>query len=103
MIEQQLTEHETAQTDGVLAGTITIVYRSARGQLRNELASVQRRYLKETISSQHVFLEADHSLEVLLVQGPARKLHRLRDEIIALKGVKLVRLATTTQRLPPLH
>ncbi|MBI1367602.1 MAG: nickel-responsive transcriptional regulator NikR [Planctomycetes bacterium] len=103
MIEHQLVEHEHPLGSEVVAGTITIVYRSNRGLIRNELAQVQRRYLKETISSQHVFLEHDHSLEVLLVQGPAKKLKSLSDQISAIKGVKQVRLAVTAHRLPPLH
>ena len=103
MISRQVAEHSRRLGSRVLAGTVTVVYRSNRGRIRNELASIQRRYLKETISSQHVFLENDHSLEVLLVQGPGSRLQRMRDEIAALKGVRQVRLSVTAERLPPLY
>src|SRR5450432_1564097 len=74
MIRLGLVEREGKAGNGVLAGTITLVYSNRRGVLRNQLAKIQCRYLKEIISSQHVFLEDQHSLEVLLVQGPRQRL-----------------------------
>jgi CopG family nickel-responsive transcriptional regulator len=38
--------------------------------VRQALAQVQSSYVKEIISSQHVFLESDQSLDVRLVHGP---------------------------------
>jgi len=102
-IRQQLAEHSQRLGKRVLAGTITVVYRASRGRIRNELAAVQRKFLKETISSQHVFLEHDHSLEVLLVQGPGKRLQLISNAIAAVKGVLQVRLSVTEQRLPPLY
>jgi CopG family nickel-responsive transcriptional regulator len=87
----------------VVAGTITLVYTNRRDTLRHRMAVIQRKYLMETISSQHVFLESDHSLEVLLVQGPGKQLNRLADELRALKGVEQVRMVITQALVPPLH
>jgi CopG family nickel-responsive transcriptional regulator len=70
--------------------------------VRHQLAQTQAEYLKEVISSQHVFLEDDQSLEVLLVQGPAR-LRDLCDALRKVRGVQQLRLFTTTALLPPLH
>ena len=67
------------------------------------VAQTQGEYLKEVISSQHVFLEDDQSLEVLLVQGPARRLSDLCDALRKVRGVQQLRLFTTTALLPPLH
>jgi CopG family nickel-responsive transcriptional regulator len=103
MIRHGLVEREGNGNHGVLAGTITLVYGNRRDVLRNQLAKIQCRYLKEIISSQHVFLEDRHSLEVLLVQGPGQRLNRLADELRSVKGVTQVRLALTTCVLPPLH
>jgi CopG family transcriptional regulator, nickel-responsive regulator len=103
MIRQGLVEHERQAGRGIFAGTITLMYGNRRGALRNQLARIQFRYLKEVISSQHVFLEDEHSLEVLLVQGPGEKLNRLADELRGVRGVKQVKIALTTTVLPPLH
>lgn len=104
LIRHALAEHEAlTRPDEMLAGTITLVYRSDRGRLRHQLAQTQADYLKEVISSQHVFLEDDQSLEVLLVQGPAVRLKELCDALRRVRGVQQLELVTTTALLPPLH
>lgn len=104
LMRHALAEHETlTRPEGVHAGTITLVYGGDRGAVRQQLAHTQADFLKEVISSQHVFLEGDQSLEVLLVQGPAHRLKALCDALQALRGVQQLKLFTTTALLPPLH
>jgi CopG family nickel-responsive transcriptional regulator len=104
LIRHALAEHEAlTRPEDMLAGTITLVYRGNRGRVRQQLAETQVDYLKEVISSQHVFLEDDQSLEVLLVQGPAMRLKELCDALRSIRGVNQLRLVTTTALLPPLH
>lgn len=104
LIRDELAEHGAAsRPEDMLAGTITLVYRADLGRVRHQLAHTQGEYLKEVISSQHVFLEDDQSLEVLLVQGPARRLRDLCDALRTVRGVQQIRLFTTTALLPPLH
>ena len=104
LIRDELAEHGAAlRPEDMLAGTITLVYRGDMGRVRHQLAQTQAEYLKEVISSQHVFLEDDQSLEVLLVQGQARRLRDLCDALRKVRGVQQLRLFTTTALLPPLH
>ena len=104
MIRHALAEHEAlTRPDETLAGTVTIVYAGGGGRVRQQLAETQSDYLKEVISSQHVFLEQDQSLEVLLVQGPAVRLKQLCDALRTIRGVQQLQLVTTTALLPPLH
>ena len=104
LIRHALADHEArTRPDDMLAGTITLVYRGDRGRVRQQLAESQAEYLKEVISSQHVFLEDDQSLEVLLVQGPAVRLDELCDALRSIRGVQQLQLVTTTALLPPLH
>jgi len=104
LIRHALAEHEAlTRPEEMLAGTITLVYRGDRGRVRQQLVESQVEYLKEVISSQHVFLEDDQSLEVLLVQGPAIRLKELCDSLRSIRGVQQLRLVTTTALLPPLH
>ena len=74
LIRHELAEHSESQAGVVIAGTITLIYRAESGRVRHALAQTQLAFLKEVISSQHVFFEEDQSLEVLLVQGPAERL-----------------------------
>jgi CopG family nickel-responsive transcriptional regulator len=104
LIRHALTEHGSLMhPEEMFAGTITLVYRSERGRVRHQLSQTQAGYLKEVISSQHVVLEDDQSLEVLLVQGPAARLKELCDAIRRVRGVQQLELVTTTSLLPPLY
>lgn len=103
LVRHELSEHDARLTGSVVAGTITLVYRADSGRIRNALAQTQLGYIHEVISSQHVFLEQDHSLEVLLVQGLAERVRQLCDDLRRVRGVEQVKLATTSALLPPLH
>ncbi len=103
MVTQSVLEHREEKGDMLMAGTITIVYDESQGNLLQQLAELERRFLDEVISSLHVQLENDHRIEVLLVQGPARTLQKIADQLLALKGVKTGKLTLTTMLMPPLH
>jgi CopG family nickel-responsive transcriptional regulator len=103
LIRHALAEHGEVRTNSVLAGTVTLIYRAESGRVRHALAQTEAAYIKEVISSQHVLLEDDQSLEVLLVQGPARRLTALCDALRKVRGVQQIKLVTTTALLPPLH
>ena len=59
--------------------------------------------ITEVISSQHVLLEDDHVLEVILMQGPAGSLKQIENELVTCRGVKSAQLTMTPHILPPLH
>ncbi|MFN3424311.1 MAG: CopG family ribbon-helix-helix protein [Novosphingobium meiothermophilum] len=104
LIRHALAKHEAyTRPEEMLAGTITVVYRGDRGRVRHQLAQTQSDYLKEVITTQHVFLQDDQSLEVLLVQGPAVRLKALADALRRVRGVQQLELVTTTALLPPLY
>ena len=103
MISEQLVQHQEELGKHVMAGTITLIYDHAKAGLQNRLMKIQHQYLKEIISSQHVHLENQHSLEVLLVQGPGYRLKLIANELIALKGVKHGYLTVTSTVLPPIY
>lgn len=103
LIRHELAEHSETRAGVTLAGTLTLIYRAESGRVRQALAKVQSAYVKEIISSQHVFLEDDQSLDVLLVQGPTERLQALCDDLRKVRGVLQIKLVTTTALLPPLH
>ena len=103
LIRHALAEHNEGLAEAILAGTLTLIYRAESGRVRQALAQVQTAYVTEVISSQHVLLEDDQSLEVLLVQGPAPRLKALCDDLRKVRGVQQIKLVTTTALLPPLH
>lgn len=103
IINREIVQHNQQMDDTVMAGTITLFYAQTRNNLAGRLAQIQRDYVAEVISSLHVQLENNHTMEVILVQGPAVKLRQIADDLITCKGVKNGSLNLTTTILPPLH
>ena len=102
MAREQLTEHARELGAKSMAGTISLVYDYRRRNLQRKLADIQHQNYLMVVTSMHVYLEHDQSLEVLLVQGPARDLRRLADKLAACKGVKQAKLSLTATAMPPL-
>ena len=103
MINQQLVEHKRQLGDDVMAGTITVFYDRSVPGLQKKLSDLQFRHIDEVISSLHVHLAENKMMEVILVQGPARHLQNITNEIIALRGVITGRLQLITAVIPPLY
>ncbi|ATA21640.1 CopG family transcriptional regulator [Gibbsiella quercinecans] len=106
MINQQLVEHKRQLGNEVMVGTITLFYdRNTRG-LQRKLSDIQYNNIAEVISSLHVHLTENKMMEVILVQGPAKKLQAITDQFAILKGVimaKLQPMAAVTAVIPPVH
>ena len=89
--------------DRVMVGTITLFYDNKVAGLRERLADLQQENIAEVISSLHVHLADNQTLEVILVQGPARTLQRIADEIITRKGVISGHLELAAALIPQVH
>ncbi len=103
MIESQITEHKESLDNEIMAGTVTLIYDRQKNLCQQKLADLQVEYAKEVISSLHINLEEQQIMEVIIVQGPARKLQIMTDQMLAVKGVKTGKLNLNTSILPPLH
>jgi len=103
MILQHAAQHLGKIGTEVMAGTLTLVYDESKSALLRDLSRIFRDHLAEVISSQHVLLEDDHVLEVILMQGPARTLREITNKLATCKGVKSAHLTLTPHLMPPLH
>jgi CopG family transcriptional regulator, nickel-responsive regulator len=103
MIHQQAADHLGKIGNQVVAGTLTLIYDESKSTLLRDLSRICREHVSEVISSQHVLLEDEHVLEVLLMQGPARTLREIANQLVTCKGVKTTHLTLTPHLLPPLH
>ncbi len=103
LINRELVEFGREQDATVMTGTITLFYGNRPSDLRAKLSAIQRKHIAEVISSLHVLLEDDHTMEVMVVQGPAQKLRAITDELVTCKGVKTGSLNLSTFTMPPIH
>lgn len=103
MLRQHLAAHKLDKGNEVMAGTITILYNNATRGLQKTIADLQYRHLDEVISSLHVHLADNKTMEVILVQGPAQIVQAIANEIIAIRGVITGKLQLMGAIIPPLH
>ncbi len=103
MIHQHAAQHLSRIGTEVMAGTLTLVYDESKSTLLRDLSRIFREHIAEVISSQHVLLEDDHMLEVILMQGPAKTLRDIANKLVTCKGVKTAQLTLTPHLIPPLH
>ncbi|MDA7614232.1 nickel-responsive transcriptional regulator NikR, partial [Verrucomicrobiales bacterium] len=94
-------EQETGNE--ITAGVITLVYDVTKGNIQRELADLQREHIDEVISTLSVLLEDDYVMEVMIVQGPGRKLRALANKFISRKGVRTGKMTMASQIMPPIH
>jgi CopG family nickel-responsive transcriptional regulator len=103
LIREAVTDYDSRLDDTVMMGVLTFIYDHRHRNLQNRLTDLQHRHLKEIVTIQLVHLENNQSLQILLVQGPARILRRLKDDFASLKGVQHAALQLSSTVLPPLH
>jgi CopG family nickel-responsive transcriptional regulator len=102
-VHRALVETKSEKGEDVMVGTITLFYDHTVGGVQQRLAALQRRFIDEVISSLHVHLTGEKTLEVILVQGPAPKLRAVAGDMGKLRGVISGHLQLAAAVIPPLH
>lgn len=103
MLHQSLVEHKRELGDDVMVGVVTLFYDNSVPGLQKALADLQFQYIDEVISSLHVHLVHNQTMEVLLVQGPARTLQTIADEMTSRRGVISGKINLIAALIPQVH
>ena len=100
LIREELVKREWVEGKEV-AGSITLVFDHHKRELMNTLTDIQHDFYQLIISSQHVHLDHDNCLEIIVVRGKPRGVKELADKLRATKGVKYgsLSIATTGKEL----
>lgn len=101
LIRRALVDEEWISNRDV-AATITLVYHPEQRELARQLMTAQHQAKAKVLATQHLHLDHDHCLEVLIVQGRPQHLRDLSERLKALRGVKFgsLSIATTGHALP---
>jgi CopG family transcriptional regulator, nickel-responsive regulator len=81
---------------GERVGVITIVYSHSQRGLENNLTEIQHDFGGLIQSSLHVHLDHDNCLEVVVLRGEGQDVRKAAERMMSLKGVKHVKLTTTS-------
>lgn len=85
---------------GLVVGTMTIVYNHEDGDITNKLLHYQHGHHDLILSTTHIHIDGHDCLEVLVVKGRAEQVRALSDNIRALKGIKHGKLVLVTSSPP---
>jgi CopG family nickel-responsive transcriptional regulator len=84
------------KSEGSMAGSITVVLDHETTGIMDELTELQHKYINLIASSMHVHLDEHDCMIVLAVRGNVEGVEKLNNELLALKGVKLVKYTIMT-------
>jgi len=90
LIEQEWTGNQE------VAGALSIVYDHHRRGLTNKVMDVQHHFGSVIVSTQHVHLDHNHCLEIVVVKGKAVQIQELAAALKSVKGIKHNALVMTT-------
>lgn len=85
-----------SDVQGDRVGVITIVYSHTQRGLEDNLTEIQYEFGGIIQSSLHVHLDHDNCLEVVVLRGEGQDVRKAAENMMALKGVKHVKLTTTS-------
>ena len=83
-----------SEVEGERVGTISLVYDHNQRGLVNSLLEIEHEFSGIIRSSIHMHINHDMCLEVLMVRGEGRDVKAVTEKIMALRGVKHVKLTT---------
>lgn len=85
-----------SDVQGERVGVITLVYSHSQRGLVENLTEIQHEFGSTIQSSLHVHLDQDNCLEVIVLRGEGQDVKKAAEKMMALKGVKHVKLTTTS-------
>lgn len=85
-----------SDVEGERVGVITIVYDHSQRGLEDALTEIQHEFGSTIQSSLHIHLDEDICLEVVVLRGEGSLVRKAAERMMALKGVKHVKLTTTS-------
>ena len=95
LMHQNLVEQEWTENQEV-AGAISIVYDHHQRGLVNKVMDVQHHFGSVIVSTQHVHLDHNHCLEIVVVRGNATLIRELAAALKSVKRIKHNALMMTT-------
>ena len=96
LIRIALVEEEWENADEEVAGAIVLVYNHHKRELVDKLLDIQHDYNKYIISSQHIHLDHDNCLEIIVVKGSIKFTQEILSKLKSAKGVKHASLTKST-------
>jgi CopG family nickel-responsive transcriptional regulator len=99
LIRAALVEAEWQDPAARVVAALSVIYDHQRRELAQQLTHRQHADHHAILCSQHVHLDENNCLEVIILQGSAGQLRRIADAITATKGVKAGQLTLLSRNV----
>ena len=96
LIRSTLAQEELSVPSAKAVAAILLVYDHHSMKLAQRLVEIQHDHLVQTISAQHVHLDHDNCLEVIIVRGSPSTIEELANRLRAHRGVRHCHLSITS-------
>ncbi len=91
-----LTEYKWEREEGIVVGTITIVYDHGIKGLEEDLIDIQHLHREVISSTMHIHLDEVNCLLVIALKGEANAIRGLVESLMGKRGVKQFKLTVVT-------
>ncbi|MEO0270219.1 MAG: nickel-responsive transcriptional regulator NikR [candidate division WOR-3 bacterium] len=100
LIREYLVKKEWIEGKEVI-GAIILIYNHHKRELVNKLLNIEHHFHKIIISSQHVHLDENNCLEIVITRGKPKDIEKLSNKLKSTKGVKYssLNIATTGKEI----
>ena len=88
--------NETWSGNSEVAGAVVLVYDHHKKDLSRKMAELQHNFHHIVISSQHIHLDHDNCLEIIVLRGKPVEVKELSSKLRSAKGIKHGSLVMTT-------
>lgn len=82
--------------ENIMAGGIALVYDHHHAQLVTQIMNIQHDFHTLVISSQHIHLDHDNCLEIVIVKGKPDQIKALYDRLRSTRGIKHINILKST-------
>ncbi len=83
-----------SEVEGERIGILSMTYDHSQHGLVNSLMDLEHEFTVITRSAVHVHISHDECMEVLLIQGDGKDVRAVAERVMALRGMKNVKLTT---------
>jgi CopG family transcriptional regulator, nickel-responsive regulator len=87
LIEKNMVE-EKWKCDNIVAGAVVLVFSHEKTDILIKSSEIQFEYRDVVLSSQGFYLNEQNYLEIIAVKGPSKRLTKISDKLISIKGIQ---------------
>ena len=93
MIRSKLSENKLQNINSEAFGIITITYDQHKRDIEKNLTSYQHTSFKSIVFTNHIHINHDNCLEIIVVKDKISKIKKLAEQLLSLKGVKIGKIS----------